>query len=96
MASDALPKTAIAECLALEPSTITPLVKRLEQSGFVTRNRAVADERQVHVRLTQKGRDVRDETGCLKDAMLTKSGMSEEEIIGLTKHVRRLLDGLTT
>jgi DNA-binding MarR family transcriptional regulator len=86
---------AIADRLALESSTITPLVKRLEQAGFVSRHRNSADERQVHVRLTQKGRDVRAKTHCLRDAMLAKSGMSEDEIIRLNQEVQRLLNALT-
>jgi DNA-binding MarR family transcriptional regulator len=86
---------AIAEHLALEPSTITPLVKRLEQAGFVSRHRNSLDERQVHVRLTKKGRDARLHTGCLQDAMLKKSGMSAEQIIQLNEEVQRLLDALT-
>lgn len=92
---DGLSIGAIAERLALEPSTITPLVKRLEQAGFVSRNRNATDERQVHVRLTQKGTDVRAKTHCLKAAMLRKSGLSEEEIIRLNAEVQRLLNGLT-
>ena len=47
---------AIASRLALESSTITPLVKRLEAAGFVTRVRSQADERQVLVSLTPKGK----------------------------------------
>ena len=86
---------ALADHLALESSTITPLVKRLEQAGFVSRHRNSADERQVHVRLTQKGRDVRVKTHCLKDAMLAKSGMSGDEIIRLNQEVQRLLNALT-
>jgi DNA-binding MarR family transcriptional regulator len=86
---------AIGDRLALEPSTITPLVKRLESAGFVTRNRNTTDERQVHVRLTPKGREVRDKTHCLKNAMLQRSGMSPEEIIRLNQEVQRLLEALT-
>jgi DNA-binding MarR family transcriptional regulator len=86
---------AIAERLALEPSTITPLVKRLEQAGFVSRHRNSSDERQVHVHLTKKGNDVRLQTRCLKEAMLKKSGMSAEQIIRLNQEVQRLLDALT-
>ena len=86
---------SIADRLALEPSTITPLVKRLESAGFVTRNRNSADERQVHVRLTDKGRAVRDKTHCLKNAMLEKSGMSGEELLQLNNEVQRLLAALT-
>jgi DNA-binding MarR family transcriptional regulator len=86
---------AIAERLALEPSTITPLVKRLGQAGFVARRRNSADERQVHVHLTKKGQDVRLQTRCLKEAMLKKSGMSAEQLIRLNEEVQRLLDALT-
>jgi len=86
---------AIADRLALESSTITPLVKRLEAAGFVSRHRNAADERQVHVRLTQAGTEVRAKTHCLKDAMLQKSGMSGDEIIHLNKEVQRLLNALT-
>ena len=86
---------AIADRLSLESSTITPLVKRLEAAGFVSRHRNTADERQVHVRLTQAGTDVRVKTHCLKDAMLQKSGMSGDEIIHLNEEVQRLLNSLT-
>jgi MarR family transcriptional regulator, organic hydroperoxide resistance regulator len=86
---------AIAEHLALEPSTITPLVKRLEQAGFVARRRNASDERQVHVHLTKKGQDVRLQTHCLKEAMLKKSGMSVEQLIRLNEEVQHLLDALT-
>ena len=92
---DSLGIGAIAERLALEPSTITPLVKRLEQAGFVSRTRNTTDERQVHVSLTQKGKDVRAQTHCLKAAMISKSGLSEEELIRLNAEVQRLLGGLT-
>ena len=85
---------AIAEHLALEPSTITPLVKRLEQAGFVSRHRNASDERQVHVRLTDKGQDVRSQTRCLQEAMLAKSGMSAEQIIRLNQDIQRLLGAL--
>jgi DNA-binding MarR family transcriptional regulator len=86
---------AIADRLALEPSTITPLVKRLEQAGFVARKRCNIDERQVHVSLTQQGKDVRAKTHCLKDAMLSRSGLSVEELLRLNQDVQRLLGALT-
>lgn len=86
--------TAIADRLSLEPSTITPLVKRLEQAGFVGRHRNPADERQVRVRLTAKGREVRAETGCLTAALLEKSGLSPRDLTALNQRVRALRDAL--
>ena len=52
--NDGLTISAIAERLALEPSTITPAVKRLEAAGFVTRQRSTTDERLVEVRLRRR------------------------------------------
>src|SRR5580704_372200 len=57
--------TGIAGRLDLESSTITPLVKRLEQAGLVSRNRNPHDERQVKVLLTAKGGAIRAETRAL-------------------------------
>ena len=53
---DGLTIGAIADRLALEPSTITPAVKRLEAAGFVARQRSTTDERQVQVHLSKEGR----------------------------------------
>ena len=85
---------AIAERLALEPSTITPLVKRLELAGFLGRLRNPADERQVQVRLTERGRQMRAKTACLTQELLSRSGMQVEEIIALNRQVQALRDAL--
>jgi MarR family transcriptional regulator, organic hydroperoxide resistance regulator len=71
---------SLGEVLLLESSTLTPLLKRLEKEGFVDRNRDPADERQVRVRLTQKGAALQEKardfpscvdaaTGLLPDAL---------------------------
>ncbi len=84
----------IASRLALEPSTITPLVKRLEQAGLLSRQRNPNDERQVTVSLSKKGKSLQKQMGCLTDALLQKSGMRVEEIIALNTQVQRLRDAL--
>ncbi|WJR81515.1 MarR family transcriptional regulator [Bradyrhizobium sp. NP1] len=86
--------TAIADRLALEPSTITPLVKRLEQAGFLARQRDTKDERQVHVRLTTKGRNLRAKTKCLTDTLLERSGMTVDELTALNRKIQALRDAL--
>jgi len=82
----------IAARLDLEPSTITPLMKRLELAGFVVRQRNPADERQVKAMLTDKGRALRAETRTLADALYGKSGMTVEELADLNDRVRKLRD----
>jgi DNA-binding MarR family transcriptional regulator len=87
--------TAIADRLALEPSTITPLVKRLEVAALVTRARNAEDERKVQVFLTAKGKGLRAETTCLTDALLRNSGMSVKQLVDLNGQVQALRKALT-
>ena len=80
----------IAQRLDLEPSTITPLMKRLEQAGHVVRQRNPADERQVRVKLTGQGRALRAETRTLAEALYSKAGMTALEVADLNDRVRAL------
>jgi DNA-binding MarR family transcriptional regulator len=87
--------TAIASRLDLEPSTITPLVKRLEQAGHVVRKRNPEDERQVKVLLTDQGRALRAKTKALADALYVKAanaGMTVEVVADLNTRVKALRD----
>lgn len=85
---------AIAGRLALESSTVTPPVKRLEQAGLVTRRRSQQDERQVQVRLTDAGRAVLDRSNCLGDTLIQRSGLTEGEVAALNRQVQALRDAL--
>jgi len=84
----------IGDRLDLEPSTITPLVKRLEQAGLVTRERNRLDERQVQVRLTPAGADLRERTACLTQTLLERSGLTVDEIVDLNARVQRVREAL--
>jgi MarR family transcriptional regulator, organic hydroperoxide resistance regulator len=84
--------TAIASRLDLEPSTITPLVKRLEQAGHVVRRRNPSDERQVKVSLTDQGRAIRAETKTLAEALDDKSGMTVDALVDLNARIKALRD----
>ncbi|WP_022687944.1 MarR family winged helix-turn-helix transcriptional regulator [Sphingomonas phyllosphaerae] len=87
---DARTVGAIAERLALESSTVTPLVKRLEAAGHVTRQRDPRDERQVRVTLTDSGRTLREQCGCLGETLVARSGMSLAQIDALNRQVSAL------
>jgi DNA-binding MarR family transcriptional regulator len=84
----------IAERLALESSTLTPLLKRLEAAGLVQRTRNPGNERQVVVTLTGQGRALRSKAGCLGLSLLTASGQSPEKLGELNRTVRKLRDDL--
>jgi DNA-binding MarR family transcriptional regulator len=84
----------IADHLALESSTLTPLLKRLEVAGLVRRTRNPANERQVVVALTDKGRELRSRAGCLADALLSTSGQSSQHLNQINRDVRELRDAI--
>jgi MarR family transcriptional regulator, organic hydroperoxide resistance regulator len=86
--------SAIADRLSLDSSMITPLLKRLEAAGFVTRRRNPKDERQVIVSLTAKGSSLNEETACLTQTLLERSGLTPEQLIRLNEQVRGLRDAL--
>lgn len=85
---------AIAERLALESSTVTPLVKRLEAAGHVTRQRNPDDERQVRVLLTDSGRALRERCGCLAEELVARSGLTLDQLAGLNRQVAALRSAL--
>lgn len=91
---DGMTISAISERLWLEPSTITPAVKRLEAAGFVERRRNKNDERLVQVFLNAKGKDLHVKTGCLTDALLQRSGFSVDEMVDLNGKVQKLRAGM--
>lgn len=94
-AEDGLTIGAIANRLLLESSTVTPPVKRLEQAGLVNRQRDAIDERQVHVHLTEAGRDLLERSNCLGETLIKRSGMTAEQVDALNRQVKALLDALS-
>ncbi len=92
--TDGITIGAIAERLSLESSTVTPPVKRLEQAGFVTRQRNEDDERQVQVRLTAAGRKLVEKSNCLGETLAARAGMSLPEINALNRKIQTLRDAL--
>ena len=79
----------LADRLSLEPATLSPLLKRLESAGLVTRRRDPHDERAVAVGLTPAGRRLRAQAEKIPPAVMARLG------IGLTE-LEELRDRLTT
>jgi MarR family transcriptional regulator, organic hydroperoxide resistance regulator len=84
----------IADRLMLDPSTLTPLLKRLEAHGLVERRRNAANERQVLVSLTEAGRKLNAESACLGALLLSASGAMPQELTQLTGEIRRLREAV--
>lgn len=84
----------IAGRLAIESSTLTPLLKRMQTAGFVQRSRNPDDERQVFVALTERGKSLEDRAACLGPAVFGDIGVPVERIFRLTEEVKALRDAL--
>ncbi|WP_068080123.1 MarR family winged helix-turn-helix transcriptional regulator [Novosphingobium rosa] len=73
----------IGEQLFLESSTLTPLIKRMEAAGHLTRRRDSKDERVVRVSLTDQGRELATQASCIPQEVFEGLGMSLEELRSL-------------
>ena len=69
----------LAECLHLDYGTLTPVLKRLEQAGYITRERSAEDERLLTLKLTGEGRRLKDKAVHIPAEMAKKVGLSEDE-----------------
>lgn len=65
---------ALGERLALDSGTLTPLLKRLEQQGLVTRRRDPGDERVVLIHLTPEGKKLRDRARRIPTELARRAG----------------------
>lgn len=93
--NDALTVSAIGERLYLDSATLTPLLKRLETAGLLTRTRAADDERQVVIELTTKGRHLRQRAQDVPAAVLGAAECSSVELRAIKSELERLRGNLT-
>jgi DNA-binding MarR family transcriptional regulator len=81
----------LGSALSLEPATLSPLLKRLEAAGLITRARNVADERALEVELTQAGRDLRAQAVLVPGRIVERLGMPLAELEAIRDGLTRLL-----
>lgn len=67
--NDETPVNQISEKLLLNTNTLSPLLKRMEKSGFIERNRSEEDERTVIIKLTEKGKHLKTEAAPVPDEL---------------------------
>jgi MarR family transcriptional regulator, organic hydroperoxide resistance regulator len=82
----------ICEKLYLDSGTLTPLLKKLEKQGFLSRLRGENDERQVFVNLTQKGKALYIEAKDIPAAIGCAKGIQNETVL----KIMPLLDQIRT
>jgi DNA-binding MarR family transcriptional regulator len=81
----------IGDALALEPATLSPLLKRLESAGLITRKRKANDERALDVELTESGRALRARAVEVPAQIVKRLGMSVAELEATRDALTRLL-----
>ncbi|CAM3356642.1 Organic hydroperoxide resistance transcriptional regulator [Arthrobacter ulcerisalmonis] len=81
----------ISDALAQEPATISPLLRRLETAGLITRQRADGNERALAVDLTPAGVDLRNKALAVPGTMMQRLGMSRAEITTLHATMMELI-----
>ncbi|SDN92131.1 MarR family winged helix-turn-helix transcriptional regulator [Pseudomonas jinjuensis] len=73
----------ISARMLTDPGSLTPLLKRLEGEGLITRTRSSADERVVELHLTDRGRALRKQAEAIPSCILEASGQSVEDLLAL-------------
>ncbi len=85
----------LGDKLALDSGTLTPLLKRLEAQGQLSRERDAQDERRVIVRLTPAGRQLKVQARRVPQEIGRASGCELSEIVDLTRRLTTVRDALT-
>lgn len=90
--NDGLTVAEVGAEVGLETSTLSPLLKRLEQAGFLTRRRDGADERVVRLFLTGAGADLEREAAVVRQRVEAATGLTDAEFADLRAKLMRLRD----
>ena len=86
-----VPVKFLGERLLLDTGTLTPLLKRLESAGLIQRKRAQEDEREVRIRLTDAGLQLKERARAIPLQMLCNSGLPPDRVLVLQQELRALL-----
>lgn len=86
-----VPVKFLGERLLLDTGTLTPLLKRLESAGLIQRKRSEQDEREVRIRLTEAGLQLKEQARAIPLQMLCNSGMAPDRVLAVQQELRALL-----
>lgn len=86
----------LSSTLQLDSATLSPLLKRLESVGYVTRRRSADDERLLVVELTDTGRALRDDAEKIPYAVVERLGLPVAELERLHRSLTRVIGAATS
>ena len=84
----------IGEKLSLDSGTLTPLLKRLDAKGLISRDRCINDERVRNISLTEAGLKLRDMARNIPQQMQCQTGMDYAELAAIKQNCDQLLESL--
>lgn len=87
---DGLTVGEISQRLLTDPGSLTPLLKRLEGEGLISRTRSSEDERVVHLHLTERGRELHERARGIPQCIITASGQSIDQLRALKTELQAL------
>lgn len=93
---DGLTVTALGERLSLNSGTLTPLLKRMESSGLLVRERSQEDERRVLVSLTSEGKKLKARAAAIPPCVAEATDCSLSELMALTQQLKALRNRLNS
>ncbi len=82
----------LCEALCLKSNTITPLLKKLEGKGYITKGKNKEDERNLIITLTKTGEDLKDNALCVPECIAKEFDLTQEEAALLYKILYKMLD----
>ncbi|MEO9169062.1 MAG: MarR family transcriptional regulator [Aestuariivirga sp.] len=86
--------SALGETLFLESNTLTPLLKRMQSTGLITRTRDADDERVVQIALTKAGAKLTKDIGCVPPQVIDATHMKLGDVMALTANLNSLTQNL--
>jgi DNA-binding MarR family transcriptional regulator len=81
----------LGQQLMLDSGTLTPLLKRLEQKGLLSRKRSTEDERKVEVSLTEKGIQIKQMASCVPDQLMEAIAIDANEFQQFSATLNKLM-----
>ncbi|MGW7829450.1 MarR family winged helix-turn-helix transcriptional regulator [Staphylococcus xylosus] len=82
----------LGERVYLDSGTLTPLLKKLEKKGYVTRTREIDDERNLQIVLTEKGANVKEPLSKVSKRVFSEFDMDMDEAINLKETLQHFVN----
>ena len=82
----------LGDKLFLDSGTLTPLLKKLESKGYLTRNRSVKDERNLIIKITDKGMALREEALAVPQEIRSCISLTDDEAAALFKLLHNFMN----